>query len=51
MSHAAAYSRSSFSVRWDSGIWEAQLDVSDVTAVEEEATVTPLSSRRTRAVS
>ena len=33
------------SVRWDNGIWEAQLDVSYVTAVsqEQEATVTPLS--------
>ncbi len=48
MSHAAEYARGSFSVRWDNGIWEAQLDASYVTAVsqEEEATVTPISSRR-----
>ncbi len=46
MCHAAAVdSRGGFSVRWDSGIWEAGLDVSYVTAVsrEEEATVTPIS--------
>ncbi|MGH3902030.1 MAG: hypothetical protein ACRDTA_28010 [Pseudonocardiaceae bacterium] len=42
MCHAAAYSRGGFSVRWDNGIWEAQLDVSYVTAVSE-ATVTPIS--------
>ncbi len=35
------FSRGSFSVRWDSGIWEAGLDVSEVTAVspEQEATI------------
>jgi hypothetical protein len=45
MYHAAEYSHGRFSVRWDNGIWEAQLDVSYVTAVsqEQKATVTPLS--------
>ncbi len=50
MCHAKGVcSRGGFSVRWDSGIWEAGLDVSYVTAVSQEATVTALSrSTRTR---
>ncbi len=54
MCHAEAVgSRGGFSVRWDSGIWEAGLDVSYVTAVSQEATVTalPRSTRTRRAAS
>ncbi len=49
---AVAY-RGQFSVRWDSGIWEAGLDVSYVAAVSQEATVTalPRSTRTRRAAS
>ncbi len=41
MPYDEEYSRGSFSVRWDSGIWEAGLDVSYVTAVspEQEAAI------------
>lgn len=48
--HQPEYSRGSFPVRWDDGIWEAGLDVSDVTVVpeqEQEATVTTLPLRST----
>ena len=54
MCHAEAVgSRGGFSVRWDSGIWEAGLDASYVTAVAQEATVTalPRSTRTRRAAS
>jgi len=47
MCHAESVgSRGDFSVRWDSGIWEAHLDVSYVTAVAQEATVTALTRVR-----
>ncbi len=48
MSHAAEYSRGCFSVRWDSAIWEAQLDVSDVTAVSPEERRAPTKSQLLR---
>ncbi|MGH3897754.1 MAG: hypothetical protein ACRDTA_05755 [Pseudonocardiaceae bacterium] len=54
MCHAKAVgSRGCFSVRWDSGTWEASLDVSDVTAVSQQATVAalPRSTHTRRAAS
>ena len=54
MCHARAVgSRGDFSVRWDFGIWEANLDVSDVTDVPPETTVTilPRSTHTRRAAS
>ncbi|MGH3902559.1 MAG: hypothetical protein ACRDTA_30735 [Pseudonocardiaceae bacterium] len=48
---AGVGSRGGFSVCWDSGIWEAGLDVASVTAVSQQATVTglPRSMRTSRA--
>lgn len=48
MPYGVEFSRGEFPVRWDSGFWEAQLDVAYVTAVspEEEAALRTRSASR-----
>ncbi len=51
MTCSMEFSRGCFSVRWDSGIWEAQLDVCDVSAVSPEQEAAIRAQRRAPATS
>lgn len=55
MPHQPEYTHGAFPVRWDDGIWQAQLDASDVTVVPSHVTTVTLipqwSASKARAVS